>query len=184
MSYQVFREFDFKTSIWSGGQTKELFISPRNALVADRAFEFRISTATVEVENSIFSDFSGYNRIICSLNSNFYLKHSDVEYLCLPPFEFHSFSGSVKTESKGIFSDFNIIYKPEWIVQVESKEGDICFISSDFKHSFLYVVQGEILFLDSKLTSNTLLHFESDFGEVKIHSKSPGTKYICIHFKN
>lgn len=184
MSYQVFREFDFKTSIWSGGQTKELFISPGNALVADRTFDFRISTATVEVENSIFSDFSGYNRIICSLNSSFYLKHSDLEYLCLTPFEFYSFSGSVKTESKGIFTDFNIIYKPEWIVQVESKEGDICFIASDFKHSFLYVVQGEILFLDSKLTSNTLLHVESDFGEVKIHSKSPGTKYICIHFKN
>ncbi len=43
-----------KISTWSGGTTTELFIYPEVAEYSERNFDFRISTATVEVEESNF----------------------------------------------------------------------------------------------------------------------------------
>ena len=39
----------FSTSKWSGGSTTELFIWPKDASYAERRFNIRISTATVDV---------------------------------------------------------------------------------------------------------------------------------------
>ena len=45
----------FITSKWSGGSTTELFIWPKDASYAERRFNIRISTATVDVESSTFT---------------------------------------------------------------------------------------------------------------------------------
>ena len=47
---------DYQISTWSGGQTTQLFLSPKEGSYPDRTFDFRLSTATVEVEKSDFTD--------------------------------------------------------------------------------------------------------------------------------
>ena len=44
---------DYQISTWSGGQTTQLFLSPEGGSYPDRTFDFRLSTATVEVEKNI-----------------------------------------------------------------------------------------------------------------------------------
>ena len=51
---------DYQISTWSGGQTTQLFLSPEGGSYPDRTFDFRLSTATVEVEKSNFTDLTGY----------------------------------------------------------------------------------------------------------------------------
>ena len=53
---------DYQISTWSGGQTTQLFLSPEGGSYPDRTFDFRLSTATVEVEKSNFTDLTGYHR--------------------------------------------------------------------------------------------------------------------------
>ena len=57
---------DYQISTWSGGQTTQLFLSPKEGSYPDRTFDFRLSTATVEVEKSDFTDLTGYHRILTS----------------------------------------------------------------------------------------------------------------------
>ena len=45
---------DFRTSAWSGGTTTELFLYPEGGSYAARDFLFRISSATVDLEESDF----------------------------------------------------------------------------------------------------------------------------------
>ena len=46
---------DFVTTTWSGGKTTQLAIAPDGASYAERAFLWRISSATVELEASDFT---------------------------------------------------------------------------------------------------------------------------------
>ncbi|MFQ9597485.1 MAG: HutD family protein [Streptococcus sp.] len=44
--------------------------SPEGGSYPDRTFDFRLSTATVEVEKSNFTDLTGYHRILMPLNAS------------------------------------------------------------------------------------------------------------------
>ena len=43
---------DFQVSTWSGGKTIQIAISPEGAAYADRDFLWRVSSATVELDES------------------------------------------------------------------------------------------------------------------------------------
>ena len=53
---------DYITTRWSGGATTELLIRPRGAAYAQRAFLCRISSATVELDESTFTPLPDYER--------------------------------------------------------------------------------------------------------------------------
>ena len=52
MNITILSKSDYITSNWSGGSTTQLFISPATASYAERNFDFRISSAKVEVAAS------------------------------------------------------------------------------------------------------------------------------------
>jgi|GEM_PF-6280769 len=52
----------FQAKVWANGTTTELVKFPVDSDFLKRDFIFRISTATVEAEESTFSDFSGLTR--------------------------------------------------------------------------------------------------------------------------
>ena len=56
---------DYLSTKWSGGQTTELLVEPDSSSLAKRDFDFRLSTATVTMNTVEFSDFTGYQRILC-----------------------------------------------------------------------------------------------------------------------
>lgn len=103
------------TTRWSGGTTTQLFISPAEATVEGRDFDIRISTATVEVDESDFTPFNGYLRKLMTLTGRLEIQHDSESPLHLDSGVLHAFSGDSVTHSKGHVQDFNVIHKP-WIV--------------------------------------------------------------------
>ena len=104
---------DYQISTWSGGQTTQLFLSPKEGSYPDRTFDFRLSTATVEVEKSDFTDLTGYHRILMPLTSSITLTHQGKEVV-LKPFQSYFFDGGDPVSNQGTCQDFNLIYKPSY----------------------------------------------------------------------
>ena len=57
----------FSVSSWSGGTTTQLAIEPENAEYKDRDFLWRVSSATVALEESVFTPLPDYERLIMTL---------------------------------------------------------------------------------------------------------------------
>ena len=100
---------EYNTSNWSGGTTTELGIGPEGSCYADREFLWRISSATVDLEESTFTALPDYNRIIMTLEGDIDLCHNNGEWIHLNAFETHSFDGGDDTVSKGKVVDFNLM---------------------------------------------------------------------------
>ena len=106
---------DFQVSDWSGGKTKQLYLSPPTGHYGKREFDYRLSTATVELAESQFSDLSGFHRILMSLDHTLHLLNaSRQEETVLAPFTPYFFEGSDSITSRGTCTDFNLIYSDHY----------------------------------------------------------------------
>lgn len=105
-------EKDYKASNWSGGTTKELLIWPEGADYGKREFEVRISSATVELEESDFTPLAGVTRYITPLIGGFTLTHPGEQPVVMGPMaEPYRFSGETPTHCVGKATDFNLMLK-------------------------------------------------------------------------
>lgn len=102
-------EADFRTSIWSGGKTTQLFIYPENSNYNTRDFKVRVSSATVELAESNFTKLEGVHRFIAPLDGNLSLTHDGKAFVDLKPFEIYEFEGDLETKSFGKVTDFNLM---------------------------------------------------------------------------
>ena len=109
MSLQIKRSVDFHSSAWSGGTSTELFIYPPNSNYAHRDFHFRVSTATVDVEESEFTALPGVSRKLMILEGEIDISHDDHLARKLKKFDVEIFEGHRKTRSKGKCIDFNLM---------------------------------------------------------------------------
>jgi len=76
-----------ETKTWSGGTTTELFIFPEGGDYKSLNFDYRISTASVDVETSKFSSLPGVKRLIMSLTGSLELTHEGQHTVLLDPFD-------------------------------------------------------------------------------------------------
>ena len=90
----------FNTSKWLGGTSTELFIYPLHSDYPKRNFIFRLSSATIDLERSEFTDLAGFQRFIAPLEGDLCLSHDDKNYKSLAQNEVYAFDGGVKTISK------------------------------------------------------------------------------------
>ena len=102
---------DYVTTQWSGGTTTQLAIEPAGAVYADRDFLWRISSATVELDESDFTPLPDYDRVISTLRGDMTLTHNGGERLTLHPYDVHDFSGADDTHSRGRCTDFNLMLR-------------------------------------------------------------------------
>lgn len=112
---------DYTVSQWSGGTTTEIFIWPEGACYATREFAVRISSATVDLEESDFTALPGVMRYIVPLQGGFTLSHPGQTPITMAPLDApYRFSGEIATHCVGRATDFNLMLK--------GKEGmmDIC----------------------------------------------------------
>jgi environmental stress-induced protein Ves len=109
MKAKITRRGELKTSRWSGGTTTQLAIFPETADYAARDFQWRISTARVESEESVFTPLPGFNRIIMVLEGHLTLTHEGNGTFELGPLEQNSFLGDWTTRSCGRVTDFNVM---------------------------------------------------------------------------
>jgi environmental stress-induced protein Ves len=102
---------DYIVSSWSGGTTTQLAIFPPGARYADRNFLWRVSSATVELDESDFTPLPDYDRLISTLEGEIVLTHNGGAPIRLRPFEIHAFSGADATHSTGRCTDFNLMLR-------------------------------------------------------------------------
>lgn len=111
MGIHIFSPAERTTINWASGTSTEIFIYPSNGSFADRNFQFRISTATVEAEESTFTFFEGITRQLMILKGELELIHEGRYTKQLKPFDQDTFSGEWSTRSKGKVTDFNLMLK-------------------------------------------------------------------------
>ena len=103
---------DSRTTInWASGTSTEIFIYPPDSSFADRDFLFRISTATVEADESTFTFFEGITRHLMILKGELELIHEGRYTKHLKPYDQDTFSGEWSTRSRGRVTDFNLMLK-------------------------------------------------------------------------
>lgn len=101
---------DFVVSEWSGGKTTQIAIDPPGALYADRSFHFRLSSATVELEESNFTSLPDYDRIIAPIEGELSLFYKGSETpVILRELECAAFDGAWETRSRGKVVDYNLM---------------------------------------------------------------------------
>ncbi len=103
---------DYKCSAWSGGTTTELFIWPQGADYGKREFSFRVSSATVDLEESDFTPLYSVERYITPLSGGFTLAHPGKTAITMTPLAApYRFSGEEATHCVGKATDFNLMLK-------------------------------------------------------------------------
>lgn len=98
-------------SVWAGGTTAELLLWPPEGSYAARDFLFRLSSARVELEESVFTSLPGVTRFITPLAGGFSLEHNGGKAIELAPYEIDAFSGADRTVCRGRATDFNLMLK-------------------------------------------------------------------------
>lgn len=163
-TYAVKKQEEFKTSLWSGGSTTELYIYPEDAIYKEGNFQCRISSATVEVERSDFTSLPGVKRYLSIFHGHLDMIHGEGEKVSLEPFQVDCFDGGVPTVSFGQVVDFNLMLKN----------------GADGKMEASQISAGESFILEPKEGQNLLVVY-APVGKVKIDDMQieTGELFIC-----
>ncbi len=111
MKYEICREENFKISQWAGGMTTELAIFPQKAEYQKQDFIWRLSTAVVEQEESVFTALPDYDRVLLVLEGDVILAHEGQRVARLKATEQDRFDGGVSTKSFGTCRDYNLMVR-------------------------------------------------------------------------
>lgn len=111
MEITLLRSSDYVTTQWAGGMTTQLAISPAGAAYADRDFLWRVSSATVELDESDFTALPDYRRLISTVRGDMTLSHNGGAEFTLHPGDVHGFDGGDATHSRGRCTDFNLMLR-------------------------------------------------------------------------
>lgn len=109
MQIKVTRRGELQSSHWSGGTTTQLAIFPTDADYAARNFTWRVSSARVDVLESVFTSLPGVKRTLMVLDGRLALTHEGHHGSNLGVFEQDSFLGDWTTRSLGRVTDFNVM---------------------------------------------------------------------------
>ena len=169
---------DFQVSDWSGGKTKQLYLSPPTGHYGKREFDYRLSTATVELAESQFSDLSGFHRILMSLDHTLHLHNaSRQEETVLAPFTPYVFEGSDSITSRGTCTDFNLIYSDHYqgqMLAISDREE----LSQDETIQFIYALS------DLMVTGTGLSSLNLETGQLLIVEKETQETELQIMFSS
>lgn len=111
MVWELLNPAQYATSEWSGGTTTQLAIYPETAVYANRDFLWRLSSAKVEQETSVFTSLPDYNRLLTVLQGTLDLKIEQEDRTPLPLLKVRAFSGGDRAESWGVCTDFNLMIR-------------------------------------------------------------------------
>ena len=111
MKYQLHKKEDFQVSRWMGGETCEIAIWPASANYLERNFIWRLSSATVELDESDFSRLEDYDRVLMVLEGEVVLSHEGQRVARLAELEQDRFDGAYKTRSFGKITDYNLMVR-------------------------------------------------------------------------
>lgn len=179
-------EKDYKVSKWSGGDTTELYIYPENGDYKTGNFQLRISSATVETEQSEFTSLPGVERYLMIFQGHLEMIHGEAEKVSLEPYEVDCFDGGVPTVSYGKVVDFNLMLKNGAKGRMEAlcldKEEVSCLFPRNRENLLaLYVREGKVQAGGKVLESHDLMVVKDWGAEIIIKDigEEPGKLGIC-----
>ena len=108
MKIEVIKKETFKTSEWSGGTTTEFYLYPKDGSYAQRRFDIRLSSATLDDEEAVFTKLPGVYRSLMLLDGEIDLRINGKSDR-VKPFSPIEFTGNDYTVSKGKAVDFNLM---------------------------------------------------------------------------
>ena len=172
---------NFDSIDWGGGKSTELFIFPETGSYQSRDFSFRLSTATVEIEESVFTPLAGVQRKLMVLDGEMHLSHENQHETLLGKFDVDEFDGGWITKSKGCCTDFNLMLKGgakgslKGLTLKDKEKLDGEFFGN---HFFVWVFSGEVQILfgekEFSLKEKELLYIsEAMSGRVSMEGKAP-----------
>jgi hypothetical protein len=166
----IIEKKDFKVSEWSGGTTSQILIFPKESDYVSRSFDLRISSATIDIEESVFTNLNGYRRILYNLGEEIQIEINSINHT-LGKYERIDFDGSDSVISRGKTTDFNIIFKPNinLISFLIDKAEDILI------NDLVFILKGIVIYeKEQMLFENTLFRVN------KVFSVSTQNKFIAI----
>ena len=173
--FRLIKILDHKTTEWAGGKTSEIFIWPSDGNYSTREFDWRLSSATVEIPESDFSMLEGFDRFITVIDGELNLSHEDAVNHIINGNRVYGFSGAAKTHSIGKAKDFNLIYKSGEkckMLRRELERGqNVKLKISTGGFAAIYLVSGEV--------EVTLEKNEKD---MSIHSLESSDVIICYNY--
>ena len=158
MDYTIITSDNFKPAGWSGGTTTQLFIFPQTASYQERNFQFRLSSATVEVEKSDFTSLPGFSRKLMILAGEITISHEGHYSKQLNKFDVDAFEGDWKTSSVGRCTDFNLMTTGNTTgaisaLVIEAGKQISCSIKESCGWFFIYLFSGKMsIEIDNKTT--------------------------------
>jgi environmental stress-induced protein Ves len=167
MKFEIKKPGQYTSSRWSGGTTTELYIYPYGSNLQNLDFQFRISTATVEIEESTFTVFPGVKRIMLPLQGEMTLMHDENNPIHLKPFEQDSFLGDSITKCVGKVIDFNLMTRGNTtgkieVIQLQPGEQ----ISVILENSVIYCFTGQAQIDNQHFKTNETLVYFSEAAQV------------------
>lgn len=137
---------NYRVSDWSGGRTIQIAIAPAGADYAARDFLWRLSSATVESDESDFTPLPDYERWIAPLRGEMRLAHNGGAAIELKEYETHRFDGAGATHSWGRCTDFNLMLRKSRcdgeIAALRGKAGDVRSVRAQRDELLLYCAAG------------------------------------------
>lgn len=154
---------EYTKSTWSGGRTTEIAIYPENKKYADRDFLWRVSSATVELPESDYTDLPDYDRLITPLGGEMILSHDGGEETSVEPLEVYAFDGAQKTHCRGICTDFNLMTRKDKcmgqmaVLDVDQENAVMLSPLTKAQTVVLYLVEGTARLIASGTEDDILL---------------------------
>ena len=178
---QIIRKADIQTSNWSGGTTSELFIFPTTSNYKDLSFGFRLSRATIEVEESVFTPLPNVKRQLMLLDGELELEHKGHHSKKLKPLQFDTFSGDWHTKSIGKATDFNLMTLGDTkgtfsVMKAKKKQFHAYKINHEF--TIFYIAEGTLQFEDMTVNAGELIVFNGESEDDFKFNLMPGTNVV------
>lgn len=101
----------YLTSRWAGGTTTQMAICPAGADYGARDFLWRLSSAQVAQEYSVFTSLSDYERFLGIVEGTLFLQTDDEGFFPLPVGQVWQFDGGKRVISQGTCRDFNLMLR-------------------------------------------------------------------------
>lgn len=178
MSNTIYSSESRTTINWASGTSTEIFIYPSDGNFVDRNFTFRISTATVEAEESTFTFFEGITRHLMILKGELELIHEDRYIKQLKPFDQDTFSGEWPTRAKGKVTDFNLMLKngaEGSLTHIETVQDQILVAEKASDYLFVFVASGSFTADEFTPSIGDLIQVEET---LELSSKEPGNLIV------
>jgi len=151
MAFSIIKAENFNTSNWSGGTTTQLYIYPKTADYKNKTFDFRLSTARVDIEKSEFTPLPGVSRKIMILDGQIVISHKDHYSKELKKLDTDEFQGDWQTSSIGTCTDFNLMTTGTTkgdlsALVLREKQALEYLIEKDYSSLLIYLYSGKISF--------------------------------------